>query len=82
MEGSIWETLRLIEENHISNLYVFFNINGFGGYKAINTHSLYSKINAYHIKRFISFTKIPQMPGLEAHYKVLNKEAYEKFIRE
>ncbi len=81
MEGSIWETLRLIEETKATNLHVFFNINGWGGYKAINTHSLYSKLNAYHVKKTIVFTQIPQMPGLEAHYVVLDRKTYEKLIR-
>lgn len=80
MEGSIWETLRLAEETGAKNLHIFFNVNGWGGYKAINTHSLYARLDHYRVKKTIVFTELPQMPGLKAHYTVLTKQEYEKII--
>ena len=81
MEGSVWEALRIAEEKRLDNLWLYFNFNGFGGYKRLNLYSLYAKINAYQVNKKIYFTSIPQLPGLSAHYMVLTKETYEKLIR-
>lgn len=87
MEGSIWEALRIIEEQNLNNLHIYFNFNGYGGLKRINLYSLYSKINTFQLNKKIFFTAIPQVPewfkGLKAHYVVLDtKEKYEKLIRD
>lgn len=81
MEGSIWEALRIAEEQKLENLHIYFNFNGFGGYKKLNLYSLYAKINAFQVNKKICFTSIPQLPGLNAHYIVLTKEKYEELIR-
>lgn len=80
MEGSVWEALRLAEEKNLDNLWLYFNFNGFGGYKRLNLYSLYAKINTFRVNKKIYFTSIPQLPGLSAHYTVLTKEHYEKLI--
>ena len=81
MEGSVWEALRIAEEQKLDNLCLYFNFNGFGGYKRLNLYSLYAKINAYQINKKIYFTSIPQLPGLHAHYIVLDQKKYEELLR-
>lgn len=82
MEGSTWEALRIAEEQKLDNLCVYFNFNGYGGYKKINLYSLYAKINTFQINKKIYFTEIPKFPGLLAHYIILTKEKYEELIRD
>ena len=82
MEGSVWEALRIAEEQGLNNLHIFFNFNGYGGYKRLNLYSLYAKINAFQVNKKILFTSISQLPGLAAHYIVLSKEKYEELIGE
>lgn len=81
MEGSVWEALRITEEQNLDTLHIYFNFNGYGGYKKLNLYSLYAKINAFRVNKKIFFTSIPQLPGLSAHYITLTKETYEKLIR-
>lgn len=81
MEGSVFEALRIAEEQNLDNLHIYFNFNGYGGYKKLNLYSLYAKINAFRINKKIYFTSISQLPGLSAHYTVLTKEHYEKLVR-
>lgn len=81
MEGSVWEALRIAEEQDLDNLHIYFNFNGYGGYKKLNLYSLYAKINAFQVNKKIYFTSIPQIPGLSAHYVVLDQKTYEKLLR-
>ncbi len=86
MEGAVWEALRIAEEQSLNNFYIYFNFNGFGGYKKLNLYSLYAKINAFRINKKIFFTSIPKVPewfrGLKSHYAVIDtKEKYEEIIR-
>ena len=81
MEGSVWEALRIAEEQNLDNLWLYFNFNGYGGYKRLNLYSLYAKINAFLVNKKIYFTSIPQLPGLSAHYITLTKETYEELLR-
>ena len=81
MEVSVWEALRIAEEQGLNNLHIFFNFNGYGGYKRLNLYSLYAKINAFQVNKKIYFTSIPQLPGLNAHYKILSSDEYQKLIK-
>lgn len=47
MEGSIWETLRLISDNKISNLKITLNANGWGAYDPIDTNLLIRKLRGF-----------------------------------
>ena len=81
MEGSVWEALRIAEEQNLDNLCLYFNFNGYGGYKKLNLYSLYAKINVFRVNKKIYFTSIPQLPGLLAHYIVLDQKTYEELLR-
>src|SRR3990167_2725344 len=44
-EGSIWEALRVANENKLYNLKIIINANGWGAYDKINLVSLIKRIN-------------------------------------
>lgn len=46
-EGSIWESLRISQENKISNLKILINANGWGGYDAISLENLFKKLKGF-----------------------------------
>lgn len=71
-EGSIWESLRFIDENNISNIFIHANINGWAAYKSINTAKLAKQLSAFLPSINIHFTNnndvISFNTPLEAHY--------------
>jgi len=46
-EGSIWESLRFIQEQKIDNLQVYVNINGMGAYDMIDANYLETRLRAF-----------------------------------
>ncbi len=46
MEGSVWESLRIITEQKISNLCIIINANGWGAYRPIDIKLLERQIKA------------------------------------
>ncbi len=78
-EGSIWESLRFIEENNLANLTVFVNINGYAAYDAVNVDYLVKRLAAFHPRINLCFTSVEEFPflrGLNAHYHIMNEEDY------
>lgn len=47
MEGSIWETLRLVSDKMITNLKIIVNANGWGAYDPIDTSLLMKRLKAF-----------------------------------
>lgn len=47
MEGSIWETLRLVSDKKINNLKIILNSNGWGAYDPINTSILIKRLKGF-----------------------------------
>lgn len=52
-EGSVWESLRYMTDQNVTNLCLIVNINGWGAYDPINTNNL--------VKRLKSFTSEVRM---------------------
>ena len=46
-EGSIWESLRIAEENKLTNLKVILNANGWGAYRSTDVEALKRQILAF-----------------------------------
>ena len=46
-EGSIWEALRIAQEQELGNLKVVLNMNGYGAYDEINTRALTARVRAF-----------------------------------
>ena len=79
-EGSIWESLRFIEENNLTNLAVFVNINGYAAYDTVDVDYLVKRLVAFHPRISLCFTSVEEFPflrGLNAHYHIMNEQDYE-----
>lgn len=81
-EGSVWEALSIAENNNLNNLYIYINANGWGGMGDININKLEERLKTYNLKIKIIRTNsdFGSYKGLDAHYKSLTKEEYEKII--
>lgn len=78
-EGSIWEALRFIQDNNVSNLHVYVNINGMGAYDMIDTHQLSHRLEAFLPRINLRFSDPPKWSfakELLTHYYVLKPEDY------
>ena len=90
-EGSMWESLRLMVDLHIKNIFLCVIANGFSAYGEISLSDLERRINGFFNMRPVSFfhshilfCRVPSIPfleGLTGHYKKINEEEY-KILRE
>lgn len=85
-EGSVWESLNIAAELQLKNLIVVVNANGYSAYKGVDQDRLLSNLNSFVLdgcpKVAFVRTELPKWDFVqdpqEWHYKVLNKEEYEK----
>lgn len=78
-EGSIWEALRFIKENHVENIEVHVNINGYAAYDKVDIEYLVTRLKAFLPTINLHFTTVNQAPflkGLNAHYHIMSEEDY------
>ena len=71
-EGSVWESLRFIDENKIENIEVYANINGWSAYKTVDSEKLVSRLKAFMPRINIRYTDVNDIiefeTPLSAHY--------------
>ncbi len=80
-EGSIWESLKTIEELGIDNIEVFVNINGVCAYKEVDVDYITTRLKAFLPSIELRYTTVEQYPflkGLNAHYHVMSEENYKQ----
>ena len=75
-EGSMWESLRIAAELHVSNLIVVVNANGYSAYKEVNADRLEWQIAGFVQDSCprVSFmrTENPEgYSGIDGHYKLV-----------
>lgn len=78
-EGSIWESLRFIKENNLSNIEVYVNVNGYAAYDKVDVKYLVDRLKVFLPTINIRYTSVNQYPflrGLNAHYHVMSEEDY------
>jgi len=78
-EGSIWESLKTIQELGIDNIEVFVNINGVCAYKEVDPEYMTTRLKAFLPRIQLRYTTVEQYPflkGLNAHYHVMNDHDY------
>jgi transketolase len=83
-EGSIWESLRFINERPVDNLEVYVNVNGLGAYDSIDSAYLIRRLQC-----FLPRIRIKQSDPLNwsfaqdllTHYYVLNEENYQEIVQ-
>lgn len=82
-EGSIWESLKTIEELNINNIEVYVNMNGLCAYKEVDTFYMTNRLLAFMTRIQLRFTTVEQYPflkGLNAHYHVMDEENYQQVL--
>ena len=82
-EGSIWESLKTIQELGIKNIEVFVNINGLCAYKEVDIDYISTRLKAFLPQIELRYTTVEQYPflkGLNAHYHVMSEENYNQVI--
>jgi transketolase len=80
-EGSIWESLKTIQELNINNIEVFVNINGLCAYKEVDMDYMTTRLKAFLPRIELRYTTVEQYPflkGLNAHYHVMSEENYKQ----
>jgi len=78
-EGSVWEALRFIKENNLSNIEIYANVNGYTAYDKIDIKYLVDRLKIFLPTINIRYTNVNQYPflkGLNAHYHVMSEEDY------
>ena len=78
-EGSVWESLRFIKENNLSNIEVYVNINGYAAYDKVDVKYLVDRLESFLPRINIRYTSVNQYPflrGLNAHYHVMSEKDY------
>lgn len=77
-EGSIWESLRFIEENDLKNIEVFVNVNGWAAYKSVDQEKLSNRLKAFLPSINIRYTDVNGTIQFEnplaAHYTMANED--------
>jgi transketolase len=78
-EGSVWESLRFAAHRIVPNLKIYFCINNFAAYDAVDGKRLSREILALYPEANIRFTSLFPFDkhGLEAHYMKLDENHYE-----
>lgn len=80
-EGVFWEVLRFAHDQDLNNLKIFCNFNSWSAYTSVDVDYLKDRIESFrfHVKIFKTTSDFsPIFSGLEAHYKVLEKEDVNK----
>lgn len=78
-EGSIWESLRFINDYPVANIEVYANINGMGAYDMIDPDLLTRRLQAFLPRINIRISKPTEFSfakGLQTHYHVLHENDY------
>ena len=82
-EGSVWEALRFIQENNLTNIEVYVNINGYAAYDKVDVKYLVDRLKVFLPSINIRYTNVNQYPflrGLNAHYHVMSEEDYKSTL--
>tara|TARA_R110000744_G_scaffold169569_1_gene287483 strand:- start:2582 stop:3193 length:612 start_codon:yes stop_codon:yes gene_type:complete len=82
-EGSVWEALRFIKDNNLSNIEVYVNVNGYCAYDKIDVKYLVDRLTAFLPNINIEYTSVNQyefLRGLNAHYHVMSEKDYKSTL--
>jgi transketolase N-terminal domain/subunit len=84
-EGSVWESLRYIQEYNVKNIEVHVNANGYACYDAIDLDYLSRRLKAFLPSINIHRTNVNELSflrGIEAHYIKMDQEMFQKGLNE
>ena len=83
-EGSVWEALKTIVEQNITNIEIHANVNGYAAYKEVDKKYLVNRLEAFLPSIHIRYTDVEQysfLKGLNAHYHVMNEDNYNEVLK-
>jgi len=83
-EGSVWESLKTIEEQDIKNIKVFVNINGYAAYREVNEQYITDRLVTFHPSINLRYTSVEQfdfLKGLNAHYHVMSEDNFKSALK-
>ena len=82
-EGSVWESLKFIQENDLSNIKIYVNANGWAAYDSIDVDYLEKRLKSFNPNINFIRTTVEHygLTGLSAHYKNFTKEQYEEALK-
>lgn len=83
-EGSIWEALRIREEQKAFNLRIWMNMNGYSALQEIDRSYLRRRMNAFSSDISIEmtdFSGFPFLDGVNAHYYVMKEADYTRALK-
>jgi transketolase len=73
-EGSVWESLRFIDEHEIKNIEVYANVNGWSAYKTVDSEKLVNRLTSFLPSINIRYTDVNDIiefpTPLSAHYEM------------
>lgn len=72
-EGSIWEALRIAQEQELSNLNVYVNANGWASYQSVDLDLLEKRLKLFFPVEFIRTQNPEGFGGLKGHYAKIPK---------
>ena len=79
-EGSVWEALKTIVEQDITNIEVHVNANGYAAYRDVDLMYLENRLKAFLPNIQIHYTSVEHFPflkGLNAHYHIMKENDYQ-----
>ena len=81
-EGSIWESIRIIHDQNISNLKLYINWNGWGAYDQSSKWAYATLIGDPLIEwRMTKVEQFPFLKGQNAHYIAMSEEEYKEALK-
>jgi len=79
-EGSVWEALKTIVEQDITNIEVHVNANGYAAYRNVDLVYLENRLKAFLPNIQMHYTSVEHFPflkGLNAHYHIMKENDYQ-----
>ena len=79
-EGSVWEALKTIVEQNITNIEVHVNVNGYAAYREVDVNYLESRLKTFLPDIQIHHTTVEHFPFLKelnAHYHIMKENDYQ-----
>lgn len=80
-EGCVWEALRFIQENPVSNIVIHVNANGYCAYDTVDIKYLSERLKAFCKDIVIHHTTVEHydfLKGIDAHYCTISPSNYQE----
>jgi|TARA_S200002703_G_scaffold35718_1_gene30784 transketolase len=84
-EGSVWEALKTIREQNISNIEVHVNVNGYAAYMEVDSDYLRERLVSFLPDIKIHYTSVEEfsfLRGMNAHYHIMSEVDYHNGLKE